>query len=68
MTPATFISNSANTTTFRILADNATQAVVDLIAAIQSKCTPNLSGSCSTTSSAYNDSLNSLAQPDQAIQ
>lgn len=66
MTTASFISNSSNATTFRILADNTT--VVDLIADIQANCTSNLSGSSSTTSSPYNDSLNALPQPEQAIQ
>ena len=63
---AAFISNSTNATTFRVLADNTT--VTDLITAIQSNCTSNLSGSSSTTPSAYEDSLTALPQPEQSIQ
>jgi hypothetical protein len=66
MTTAVFLSNSTNDTTFRILADNTT--VVDLITAIRSNCTSNLSGSSSTTPSTYEDSLTALPQPEQAIQ
>lgn len=66
MTSAVFISNSRYATTFRILADNTT--VTDLITTIQSNCISNLSGSSSTAPSAYNDSLNALPQPEQAIQ
>jgi hypothetical protein len=66
MMTAAFISNVTTATTFRIIADNMT--VVDLIDAVQSNCTSNLSGSSSTTPSTYEDSLTALPQPEQAIQ
>jgi hypothetical protein len=66
MTSAAFVSNSSNATTFRIIADNTT--VVDLITAIQSNCSSNLSGSSSSAPSPYNDSSTALPRPEQAIQ
>ena len=66
MTTATFVSNSTDATTFRVLADNTT--VTDLIIAIKSNCSSHLSNSSSSTPSNYSDSLTSLPQPEQAIQ
>ncbi|KAF8223832.1 hypothetical protein L208DRAFT_1411362 [Tricholoma matsutake] len=66
MVTAEFVSNSTNATTFRLLADNTT--VSDLITAIKTNCSSNLSSSSSSTPSTYNDSLTALPQPEQAIQ
>lgn len=66
MTTAAFVSNSTNATTFRVLADNTT--VTDLILAIKTNCSSNLSNSSSSTPSTYSDSLTTLPQPEQAIQ
>lgn len=63
---ATFVSNSTNQTTFRVIADNTT--VTDLIVAIKSNCSSHLSNSSSSTPSTYSDSLTALPQPEQAIQ
>lgn len=66
MVAVAFVSNSTNPTTFRVLADNTT--VTDLIVAITTNCSSNLSNSTSSMPSSYNDSLSALPQPEQAIQ
>jgi hypothetical protein len=66
MVTATFVSNSTNTTTFRVLSDNTT--VTDLLVAITANCSSNLSNSTSPKPSPYNDSLSALPQPEQTIQ
>lgn len=63
---AAAFTSSSNTSTFRLLADNTT--VTELIQDIRSNCSSSLAGNSSTSSSAYQDSLTALPQPEQAVQ
>ncbi|KAJ7185317.1 hypothetical protein C8R46DRAFT_881202, partial [Mycena filopes] len=67
MTTASFSSNAANTTVFRILADNAT--TTSLVSDIFANCSTHLSSSlANTVITPYNETATSPPQPEQVIQ
>jgi len=62
---AAFTSSSQQSTTFRLLADNAT--VVELIQDIVTACSGNLTSPGSIVPTAYNDSI-PAPKPEQTVQ